>query len=110
MEFGAGFGASGKRGSENNDQFEMKDGKISTKTNNSGGILGGISSGMPLIARVAIKPTSSIAKQQETVDMEKMTGTKINVLGRHDPCVAIRAPIIVENTIAIATLDLMLRM
>ncbi|MBI5227011.1 3-phosphoshikimate 1-carboxyvinyltransferase [Candidatus Micrarchaeota archaeon] len=114
VEFGSGFSASSKKGSENNDEFMMgadSEGsqKIITKTNNSGGIQGGITNGMPLVARIAIKPTSSIAKEQNTVNMKELGSAKISVLGRHDPCVAIRAPIIMETMIAIAILDLMLR-
>ena len=111
VEFGAGFATAAKRGSENNDEFHLAPDseKIITKTNNSGGIQGGITNGMPLIVRIAIKPTSSIAKEQNTVNMQSLNASKISVLGRHDPCVAIRAPIIMENTVAIAIVDLMLR-
>ena len=111
VEFGSGFSASAKKGSENNDEFEMtsNNDRIVTKTNNSGGIQGGITNGMPLIARIAIKPTSSIAKEQNTVNMQSLSASKISVLGRHDPCVAIRAPIIMETTVAIALLDLIMR-
>ena len=109
VEFGSGFSGSSKKGSENNDQYETINGNIVTKSNNSGGILGGITNGMPLVCRIAIKPTSSIAKEQDSIDMRSMKSKKIKVFGRHDPCVAIRAPIIVESTIAIALLDLLLR-
>lgn len=110
VEFGSGFAGASCRGSGNNDAFAIdKDGRIVTTTNHSGGIQGGISNGMPLLVRVAIKPTSSIAQVQKTVDMRNGTDSPIHVLGRHDPCVAIRAPIIVENTVAIALLDMLLR-
>ncbi len=109
IEFGSGFAGAATKGSENNDAFTVEKEQITTKTNNSGGIQGGISNGMPLIISVAIKPTSSIAKEQDTVDMQTNTRTKISVLGRHDPCVAIRAPVIVEAHVACALLDLLMR-
>ena len=82
VEFGAGFSAARMKGSENNDPFTIKDGKIVTVTNNAGGILGGISNGMPVVVRVAIKPTSSIAREQKTVDIQKMEDTSISVSGQ----------------------------
>ncbi len=107
IEFGAGFAAAAMRGSENNDQFEVKDGRAVTSTNNCGGILGGISDGMPLTFRAAFKPTPSIAKPQKTVDLRTMSETVISVGGRHDPCVALRAVPAVEAAAAIAVYDAM---
>jgi Chorismate synthase len=97
------------KGSEANDPYIIKDGKVLTLTNNSGGILGGISNGMPLIHRVVIKPASSIRKKQRTVDLEKMKETEIVVEGRHDPCIAIRAVPVVESVTSIIIADHLLR-
>ena len=108
IEFGLGFEASRVKGSVNNDAFAMKDGKISTKTNNSGGILGGITNGMPIIFRAAFKPTPSIAHEQDSVDLYDKTDTKLIVEGRHDPCVVVRAVPAVEAAAAIAVLDMIL--
>lgn len=109
VEFGAGFAAARKRGSENNDPFTVKDGRILTETNNAGGILGGISSGMPVVVRVAIKPTSSIAGEQETVDIQRMEKTSINIGGRHDVCVVPRAVAVVEAMMAVTLSDFTMR-
>ena len=109
IEFGSGFDSTGMLGSEHNDSFIIKDGKIKTAANNHGGILGGLSSGMPIIFRTAIKPTPSIAIQQNTVDMEKMENAEISVKGRHDPCIAIRAVPCIEAAAAIAVCDAFLR-
>lgn len=102
IEFGAGFMATQLFGSENNDDFYVTDDVIKTKTNNHGGILGGITSGMPIIFRVAIKPTPSIAKTQNTVDYKTKTDSQINIKGRHDPCIAIRAVPVIESCLNIA--------
>ncbi len=109
VEFGSGFSAAGKRGSENNDPFTIRNGKIATVTNNAGGILGGISSGMPIIVRVAIKPTSSIAQSQETVNMENMESASLVVKGRHDVCIVPRAVPVVESMIAVTLCDFAMR-
>ena len=109
VEFGSGFGASVKRGSQNNDAFEIRGGKVVTRTNNCGGILGGLATGMPIVFRVAFKPTPSIAIPQDTVDISKMTGTKIEIRGRHDPCVAVRAVPVVENVAALCIADIILQ-
>ena len=108
VEFGAGFAASELRGSVNNDAFYYDGDTVKTKTNNHGGILGGITSGMPLIARLAFKPTPSIAKEQASVDLDKKENTKLNVKGRHDPCVVVRAVPIVEAALALGILDCMM--
>jgi chorismate synthase len=109
VEFGSGFKLAKMKGSEANDPYAIKDGKIITLKNNSGGILGGISNGMPLIHRVVLKPASSIRKKQKTVDLEKMEETEIVVEGRHDPCIAIRAVPVVESVTAIVLADHLLR-
>ena len=107
--FGSGFAAAGKRGSENNDPFTIKDGKIATVTNNAGGILGGISNGMPIVLRVAIKPTPSIAISQETVDLKKRQNAKLEIRGRHDTCLVPRAVPVVSAMIAVTLSDFALR-
>lgn len=109
VEFGSGFSASRKRGSENNDPFIIKDGKIVTTTNNSGGILGGISNGMPIIVRVAIKPPPSIAKSQKSVNLKSMKETDLEVKGRYDACIIPRAVVVVESMMAITLCDFAMR-
>ena len=123
VEFGVGFGASRLKGSENNDEFYFSDGegnisnsenadyrnkRVKTKTNNHGGILGGITSGMPIIARVAFKPTPSIALEQNSVNLETGEAAKLTIGGRHDPCVVLRAVPVVEAAMAVGLLDLIL--
>ena len=109
IEFGSGFETAKMLGSQNNDDFYVDDhGHVLTKTNNHGGILGGISSGMPIIFRVAFKPTPSIAQTQETVDYSLLTNEVINIKGRHDPCVVPRAVPCVEAAVNIAILSHML--
>jgi chorismate synthase len=109
VEFGAGFAAAELKGSENNDAYRIQGEKVITLTNNAGGILGGLSSGMPIVVTVAVKPTSSIAKEQRTVNLAKMEDTKITVKGRHDPCVVPKAVPVVEATVAITLADHMIR-
>jgi chorismate synthase len=109
VEFGGGFALAEMRGSEANDPFQMQKGKVSTETNFSGGILGGISSGMPIVIRAAIKPTPSISKEQRTVDLAKMENAKIKVSGRHDPCVVPKAVPAIEAAIALTLADHMIR-
>lgn len=109
VEFGSGFGAAVLRGSENNDAFYFgEDGCVYTETNNAGGILGGISTGMPIVFRVAVKPTPSIGKVQKTVDLEEKENDILEITGRHDPCIVPRAIPVVEAAAAIALLDLMM--
>lgn len=108
LEFGSGFVGSYMRGSENNDPFIIKDGIVCTATNNAGGILGGITTGMPLIFQVAIKPTPSIAKEQETVNISNLQTVKLQVGGRHDPCIVPRAVPVIEAAAAIAVFDAIL--
>ncbi len=105
VEFGAGFAAAHLKGSENNDPFVVKNGRIITTTNNVGGVLGGISSGMPLAVRVAVKPVASIAIEQKTVDIKKMKETTIKVGGRHDVCIVPRAVPVVEAMMAVTLCD-----
>ncbi len=109
VEFGSGFSAVRKRGSQNNDPFTIKDDKIVTVTNNAGGILGGISNGMPVVVRVAVKPTPSIAVSQETIDMPKMQSASLVVKGRHDACIVPRAVPVVASMIAVTLCDFALR-
>ncbi len=109
VEYGAGFGASQLRGSQNNDEYSIEDDKVVTVTNNSGGVLGGMSTGMPLLLRVAFKPPSSISKEQRTVDLAKMEETRLGVAGRHDPCVVPKAVPVVQGMVAIGIADLMIR-
>jgi len=109
VEFGSGFSAAAKRGSENNDPFTIKEGRIVTVTNNAGGILGGISNGMPIVARIVVKPTPSIAKKQETVNIEKMESASIEVRGRHDACIVPRAVPVVEAMMAVTLCDFAMR-
>ena len=109
VEFGAGFKASEMMGSENNDPFEIgENGSIVTSTNNCGGILGGITTGMPIILRAAFKPTPSIGKPQKTVSLSKYENAELSIIGRHDPCVAHRAVPVVEGVTALVLLDLIL--
>ena len=107
VEFGAGFGVAKMRGSENNDPFTVKDGKLVTETNHAGGILGGITNGMPLVFRLAVKPTPSIAKQQQTVSLSKKQVEELVVTGRHDPCIVPRAVPVVEAVTALVLTDLL---
>ncbi|MBR2453982.1 MAG: chorismate synthase, partial [Clostridia bacterium] len=108
VDFGAGFGVASMKGSECNDAFTVNDGKIATKTNNCGGILGGMTSGMPIICRAAFKPTPSISKEQCTVSISKMEECKISIHGRHDPCITVRAVAAVEAAVAVAVMDIFL--
>ena len=105
VEFGDGFAAADLRGSQHNDAFAIRSGAIVTQTNHAGGILGGISSGMPIIVRAAFKPTASIAQTQQSVDFIEHTQGNLNLRGRHDPCVAVRAVPVVEAAVAIAAAD-----
>ncbi|MFC1946635.1 chorismate synthase [Chloroflexota bacterium] len=105
IEFGAGFSSARKKGSDNNDPFRIEKGKVVTSTNNAGGILGGISNGMPVVLRVAIKPTPSISIQQDTVDLGTMTDSTVEITGRHDACIVPRAVPVVESMMAVAICD-----
>ncbi len=107
LEFGEGFGVSSLFGSENNDAFYMDGEEVKTRTNRHGGILGGITSGMPLILRVAMKPTPSIAKEQQTIDYVHRQNATLSIVGRHDPCLAVRAVPCVEAAVAVGLLELL---
>lgn len=109
VEIGSGFEVANRLGSENNDEFYVEDDEIKTKTNNSGGIIGGMSNGMPIVARIAIKPTPSISKTQDTVELSKMKNKKIEIKGRHDPCIAPRVTVVAESSVAIVLADHMIR-
>ncbi|MBR5236897.1 MAG: chorismate synthase [Clostridia bacterium] len=108
VEFGLGFDATKIKGSQNNDAFIINGEKVETETNNCGGILGGISNGMPIVFKTAFKPTPSIAQKQKTVDLEKMENTTVEITGRHDPCVVLRAVPVVEAVAAIVILDMIM--
>lgn len=107
IEFGAGFGISDMKGSEANDPFRIADGKIFTITNNSGGINGGISNGMPIVFRTAVRPTPTIGLEQDTVDMSKNENAKLSAKGRHDPCIVHRARIVQDCITALVIYDAM---
>ncbi len=108
LEFGNGFACAGLRGSENNDPYSMNGGAVRTRTNNAGGILGGLTTGMPLVFRAAIKPTPSIARPQESVSLSRRENTTLEIHGRHDPCIVPRAVPCVEAAAAVAILDALL--
>ena len=108
VEFGAGFAAARSRGSENNDAFSVQNGAVVTDTNHAGGILGGITNGMPILLRTAMKPTPSIARAQKTVRLSQMEEIPLEIRGRHDPCIAHRAVPVVEAVTAAVLLDLLL--
>ena len=108
IEFGLGFGSSSLRGSENNDPFYTDGKNVYTKTNNAGGIIGGMSSGMPIIFRAAVKPTPSIAKEQDSISLSRMENVKLSIVGRHDPCIVPRSVPVFEACAAIAIMDMIL--
>ena len=108
VEFGAGFAAAGLRGSENNDPFSVENGRIITTSNHCGGILGGITDGMPLTFRAAVKPTPSIARPQQSVNLKTGKIIPLTVTGRHDPCIVPRAVPCIEAAAAIAVYDALL--
>ena len=109
VEFGAGFACAEMNGSENNDQFIIEKGTIKTKTNHAGGILGGISNGMPILFRAAVKPTPSIARKQESISLSDMRSASLEIKGRHDPCIVPRAVPVIEAAAAIAVFDALLQ-
>ena len=108
VSFGDGFDAAAMRGSEHNDPYLVKDGAVVTQTNHAGGVLGGITTGMPLVVNVAIKPTPSIAREQNSVDLSTMQNTTLQIHGRHDPCIVPRAVPVVEAVTALTLLDMMM--
>ena len=107
IEFGTGFGFADLRGSQANDPFTMRDGKVVTATNKNGGINGGIANGMPIVFRTAVKPTPSIYKEQDTVDYIAKADAKLQIKGRHDPCIVPRAAVVQNTLAAFAVLDLL---
>ena len=108
VEFGAGFGFADMYGSEANDSFAVRDGRVVTLTNNNAGINGGITNGMPTVFRVAVKPTPSIFKEQVTVNLEKMENATVKIDGRHDPAIVHRARAVVDAAATIAIADFLL--
>lgn len=106
VEFGAGFAAASLRGSEHNDAWRMQDGQVVTETNRHGGVLGGITTGMPIVVRTAMKPTSSIAREQNSVSLSRGENETLAVRGRHDPCIVQRAVPCLEAAMAVALYDL----
>ncbi len=108
IEFGEGFAITAMRGSQANDPYAAEDGRIIAKTNKNGGILGGITNGMPIKFRTAIKPTASISKIQDTVNIETMESTTLQVEGRHDPCILQRAIPVIDGAAALVILDLIM--
>ena len=107
IEFGAGFGFANMRGSEANDPFVMEGDTVRTLTNHAGGINGGITNGMPLVFRGAMRPTPSIGKQQQTVNLSAKTNETLNIEGRHDPCIVKRALPVIEAAAALAVCEIM---
>ena len=107
IEFGAGFNFALLRGSAANDEFVINGGRIETKTNNNGGVLGGITSGMPIVFKTAIKPTPTISKTQNTIDMKNLTAASITATGRHDPCIAHRARVVIDAVTALTLADML---
>ncbi len=108
LDFGSGFNGSYLRGSQNNDAYGMIDGNVQPLTNQAGGILGGITTGMPLVFQTAIKPTPSISKEQQSVSISKMEEQTLTITGRHDPCIVPRAVPVIEAAAAIAIMDICL--
>ena len=108
IEFGNGFECANLFGSQNNDEYYMDNGKIRTKTNNHGGILGGLTSGEDILFRVAVKPTPSIGKEQKSISLTKKEDTSLKIIGRHDPCIVPRAVCCIEAACAIAVYDALL--
>ena len=109
VEFGLGFAIAELKGLESNDPYVMQGGKVATSTDNMGGVLGGLSNGMPLMMRVAIKPTPSIGKEQKTVNLSTMQDASVIIKGRHDPCVVPKAVPAVEAAVAVTLADHMIR-
>ena len=109
VEIGMGFDVAKYKGSQINDEYQIENDTITTKTNNSGGIIGGMSNGMPIISRIAVKPTPSISKCQNSVNLKKMENEKIEIKGRHDPCICPRITVVAESSTAIVLADHMIR-
>ena len=109
VEIGLGFNSAKYPASQINDEYQIENDMITTKTNNSGGIIGGMSNGMPIISRIAVKPTPSISKCQNSINLEKMENEKIEIKGRHDPCICPRITVVAESSTAIVLADHMIR-
>ncbi|MCM1230619.1 MAG: chorismate synthase [Ruminococcus flavefaciens] len=107
VEFGAGFGYADMRGSQSNDSFRNENGSVVTSTNNCGGILGGITDGMPIIFRCAVKPTPSIYKEQQTINLQTGENTELQIKGRHDPAIVHRARVVADSVTALVLYDLL---
>ncbi len=107
VEFGLGFGFANTTGADANDQMRVENGKVVTLTNNNGGILGGISNGMPIVFRTAIKPTPTIGREQNTVDISTMSDTTLAARGRHDPCIVHRAAVVADSVTALVLADML---
>ena len=105
VEFGDGFAVADMRGSQCNDAFRSENGKVFTETNHCGGILGGISNGMPIVFRAAVKPTPSIYKEQQTIDINTMENTTLQIQGRHDPAIVHRARVVADSITALVLCD-----
>ncbi|MCJ7505730.1 chorismate synthase [Candidatus Bathyarchaeota archaeon] len=109
VEFGSGFGAAQSKGSQNNDPLTVVKGNVAFRTNNAGGVLGGLSTGQEIVAQVAFKPTPSISRPQMSVDLQSMKETELNLAGRHDPCIVPKAVPVVEAMVSIVLADFMIR-
>jgi chorismate synthase len=108
IEFGAGFKSAYMRGSQHNDTYRIVNDKVITETNNNGGITGGLATGMPIVFNVVVKPTASIGKTQNTVNLKTMKNDTLTVVGRHDPCIVPRAVPVVEAMAAIVMIQFLL--
>jgi len=108
VSFGTGFGAAAMRGSEHNDPFVMDGDTVSARTNHAGGVLGGMTTGLPVVVNIAVKPTASIGQAQDTVDLEAKTNTSLTIHGRHDPCIVPRAVPVAEAVTAMVLLDMLM--
>ena len=107
LEFGLGFGFGTAYGHEVNDSMRMENGRVVTDTNHNGGILGGITNGMPILFQAAVKPTPSISRPQQTVDLSTMEDATLEIHGRHDPCILTRATVVLEAAAALAALEVL---
>ena len=108
VQFGAGFDFAEMTGSQANDTYSVKDGRVVLNGNNNGGVLGGMTSGAPIVLSVAIKPTPSISKPQKSVNLQTMTDEELVIKGRHDPCIVPRAVPVIEAAVAFGLIDLMM--
>ena len=108
VEFGDGMAIAALRGSQANDPMRMEGGRVALTSNHNGGVTGGITNGAPVVVRVAVKPTPSIASRQQTVDVRAGENTELAVTGRHDPCIVPRAVVVVESALAVALCELMM--